>query len=325
MNPLLLIAGALAFAAFLYSKATGKGDVLPAGGGVAACRAAVPVEKGLVPTSAMLGGHIYAGNDAAHLAYLRSYLDAKADAASGEAKRAIRAFKALLGREGSTAALNTYDNQIVTWGTGWGGLGGLPGVMARLVAASPAAVAALAACGVKYLGRGEWAVDDGTGKIVTGKREALQVIRQTPALLNLFVKLAKDPTTRDAVTDAQLGAFVAGSGNLRGSQEIATQALYNFATHLKHWAPGYLEPRGGSAIEVAARQVPGAPSDARDRLLAPAIVRAFYANAPAGSYPWKQWRQLQGYALRDMKADGLDVTGDSALSASAPPGGETSA
>lgn len=285
-------------------------------GSVAACRASVPVEKLLKPTALMKGGHVYSGGDAAHFAYLKEYLAKKSDEASGEDRRRVLAFRALQGREGSTAAINTYDNQILTWGTGWSGLGGLPEVMDRLVAASPAAVARLKACGVEYLGHGQWSVVDDSGKVVQGKQEALQVIRKTPALIYLFIDLAKNPATRDAVTDAQLATFMRGSANLPGSETIATQALFNFAAHLKHWAPGAM--RG--VIEAAAQAVPDSPSEERDKLLAPEIVKLFVARGPGYVKNTTGWKQLQGYALRDMKADGLDVSGDPVITASESPG-----
>jgi hypothetical protein len=326
--PVLLVFGVVAGFFFLGRKgaANPSGQGTTEGGAappssVAACRAAVPVEPGLHATKDMLGGHIYSGNDPAHVAYLRSYLDAKAEAATGETKRGVLAFRALQGREGSTAAINSYDNQVVTWGTGWGGLGALPLVMDRLTASSPAVVATLAACGVRYLGGGRWAVDDGTGKVVEGKAEALQVIRATPALLNLFIHVAKNPSTRDAVTDAQLGTFLATSAKVAGSEQLATQALFNFVAHLKHWAPGYVvPPHGKTAVETAAAAVPGQPSEARDRQLAPEIVKAFYGNAGPKAYIVGSWKsQVQRYALHDMRDDGLDVTGDPVLSASSPP------
>lgn len=283
-------------------------------GDVEACRAAVPIDPGLKSTSAMLGGHFYMGSDPAHIAYLKTRLQSLADAASGEDRRRILAFSALQGREGSTAAINSYDNQIVTWGTGWGGLGGLPAVMDRLVAASPAFVERLKACGVEYLGNGQWRVVDG-GEVVTGKKEGLQAIRRQPVLLHLLIHLAKDPATRDAVTDAQLATFKAQAGSIPGSETIATQALFNFAAHLKHWAPAYM----AGVVESAASAVAGAPTEARDRELAPEIVRGFYAKAKG--YAWRpDWKQLQGY-VRDMKNDGLDVTSDSVLAASVPPTG----
>jgi hypothetical protein len=198
-------------------------------------------------------------------------------------------------------------------------------VMDRLVAASPAAVQRLANCGVAYTGSGNWSVDDGAGHVIVDKRAALQVIRATPALLNLFIDLAKDPSTRQAVADAQLGAFLALSGRFAGSEEITTQALYNFVTHLKHWAPGYIAPPGRpSAVQVAAAKVGGSASADRDRQLAPAIVQAFYDNAPSSGYVVTGWKQVQSY-VRDMARDGLDVTGDPLLSASSAPGKEATA
>lgn len=286
-----------------------------AAGSVAACRASVPVEPLLKPTKIMKGGHVYSA-DPAQFDYLKTYLAKKAESFSGEDRRRVLAFRALQGREGSTAAINTYDNQILTWGTGWSGLGGLPEVMDRLVASSPLVVARLKACGVEYLGHGNWSVVDDSGKVVQGKQEALQVIRKTPALIYLFIDLAKNPATRDAVTDAQLATFMHGSGNISGSETLATQALFNFVAHLKHWAPGATK----GVVEAAAQAVPGSPSEERDKLLAPEIVKNFIAHGPSYVKTTSGWKQLQGYALRDMKADGLDVSGDPVITAEGPPG-----
>jgi hypothetical protein len=310
---------ALAVRSRLASDKPADPSAPPSPGGVTACRASIAIEPGLKRTTMMRGGHVYNGQDPGLVAHLRDYLAAKAAAASSpDERRAILAFQALQGREGSTAAINTWDDQIFTWGTGWAALGALPMVMDRLVAASPAALKRLAACGVLYMGRGDWHVVDDKGQLVTDKKAALQVIRSSPMLLSLFINLARDPATRDAVADAQLGAFLASSGKLAGASEIGTQALVNFAMHLSHWAPGYM----AKAVPTAASAVPGAPSEDRDRQLAPAIVRAFYAAAPATAYIVAGWPQLKGY-VRDMAKDGLDVTGDPLLSAAAPPGRES--
>lgn len=283
----------------------------PVESGVTACRVALPSEPKLTRSGK---GYIDTGHDPVFIAWLKGYLAQKADAASGEAKRATLAFTALQDREGSTAAINTWDNQIFTWGTGFSGLGTLPMVMSRLVASSPAAVKRLADCGVKYLGAGNWSIDDGAGHVVTGKAPAMEAIRASIPLQNLFIALAKEPATREAVVDAQLGVFLASSGSFPSSTTIATQALYTFVSHLKHWAPGW----AGGAVTKAAAVVPGAASVERDKQLAPAIVQAFYAAAPANAYIVKQWTQLKGY-VRDMAHDGLDVTGDPVLAAASPP------
>ncbi len=279
---------------------------------VAACRAAIAPVPGLNTTPAMRGGYMYNGRGGA--AYAKEALEKRAKETSSTVdRRAILAFSALQGREGSVSAINTYDDQLFTWGTGWSGLGALPRVMDRLVKISPTVVKVLNACGVEYLGSGEWKVlkDDGT-VAAQGKKDALNAIRSDPRLLALFVHLAEDQMTRDAVIEAQLQAFVSGAGTLAKSDQIHTQALYNFVTHLKHWLPGYVK----GAVEAAADKVPGEPSEARDKILASEIVRHFYANA-APKVP--NWNQLKGYALRDMKADGLDVSGESVFQSATPP------
>jgi hypothetical protein len=124
--------------------------------------------------------------------------------------------------------------------------------------------------------------------------------------------VAKDPHTRDDVARAQLETFMAKSGSVSASEQIFTQALFNFVSHLKHWAPAY----AAGAVESAAAQVPGLPSVERDKALAPKIVEHFYGRAQ-GWIP--DWRQMQGYALRDMAADGLDVSGDPVVSAAQHP------
>lgn len=316
MPPFLLAAGIVVvfYVVARLALAHGASPVL-------ACRAAVRPVPGLKTTSAMKGGHVYSGTNPTHVAWVKGYLDRRAAEASGDDARAVLAFRALQGREGSTSAVQTYDNQVLTWGTGWGGKGALGRVMGLLTARSPAVVQALKSCGVEYLGQNKWRVVDEDGRTVEGTEDALQVIRRTPALLALFVHLAEDPATREDVAAAQLDAFRALAGKVEGGGAIATQALYTFAAHLQHWAPEYMK----GVVEEAARAVPGPPSPARDQRLAPLMVRGFYRRAPHGSYPWAQWAQLQRYALRDMKEDGLDVSHDPVLTASAPPSPEASA
>ena len=298
------------------SDANDNGD----GSDFAACRAAVPAISGLVPTNAGRGGYYYSGKNPALLSYLQGYLSSVSAASSSP--RSVLAFSALLPREGSTSAINTYDSQLFTWGVGWGGLGGLPRVMdnlAQAAASDSTLMDALAHCGVWYTGQGDWTVLDDSGNVVSGKQEALEVIRSSPALLNLFIHLAEDPATRDAVADAQLQAFLATSGNVPAGATIATQALYNLVTHLQHWAPAYMT----GVLETAAQATPGPPSAERDRALAAQVVQGFYARA-AGHGWTPSWSQMQGYVLKDMRADGLDVGADPVLTASTPPTGDTS-
>ncbi|APR86368.1 Hypothetical protein A7982_11717 [Minicystis rosea] len=278
---------------------------------IARSRAAVPVEPGLKRWGS---GHMYGGGDALHRTYLNSYLEARAARASAADRRRILAFRAFQSREGSTAAINTYDNQIVTWGTGWGGLGGLGKVMERVVA-NETVRETLGRSGLRYRGKNVYdVVDLDTQRVVTAQKEALQIVKRSLPLLYLLIFIARDPSTRDAATEAQLQTFMLGSANIPGADAIATQALFNLVVHLKHWAPGYVI----GCMEWATPQAgDGPPSEVRDRRLATLIGRYFYGKARKTSWI-PDWKQFQLY-FRHMKEDGLDCLSDPFIQASAPP------
>jgi Putative peptidoglycan binding domain len=278
---------------------------------IARSRAAIPVEPGLKPWG---GGHMYpGGSDKSHLAYLHGYLEARAAKASPADRRKIDAFHAFQAREGSTAAINTYDNQILTWGTGWGGLGWLGKVMERAIT-NEALCDALGAAGVRYRGKNIYdVVSLEDRRVVTGGKEALEVLRHSLPLLYLLIHIARDPATRDAATEAQLRTFMDGSANISGSAAIATPALFNLIAHLKHWAPGYVM----GCLEWALPQAGDGPSEERDRRLAPLVGHYFYGQAR--KFKWiPDWKQFQLY-WKHMKADGLDCLADPFILASAPP------
>ncbi|HRI65211.1 MAG TPA: hypothetical protein PK156_13270, partial [Polyangium sp.] len=266
---------------------------------ISAARAAIPQETHLKPHGK---GHMYGGmEDKAHMQYLREYLERKTANANAPEKRKIAAFRAFQAREGSTAAINTYDNQIVTWGTGWGGLGWMGSVMSRVLN-NDKVRELFGRCGMRYLGKNTYEVVDlGTRKVVTGKKEALEVIRTSLPLLWMLIHASRAPETRDAVTDAQLETFFVSATDIGKADAIATQALFNLVAHLRHWAPGYAV----GCIEWAMTQMePGAPSVERDKRLAVLVGRYFYGKAR--KFEWiPDWRQFQLY-WQHMKADGLD-------------------
>lgn len=278
-------------------------------------RGSIPTEPALKPWGK---GHIYFGNkDKPHIAYLKAYFEQRAAQASPSDRRKINAFRAFQSREGSTASINTYDNQIVTWGTGWGGLG-LMGKVVGFAVASRAVREKLGSAGVRYRGKNVYdVVDLASKRVVTGSKPALEVMRGSLPLLYLLIHAARDPSTRDAVTEAQLRAFMEGSAHIPRSDEIATQALFNLVAHLKHWAPAYTI----GCLEWALPRAGGdEPSIERDRILAPLIGRYFYGKAR--KYKWiPDWKQFQLY-WKHMKDDGLDCLGDPFIMASAPPVGD---
>lgn len=303
-----------------YASGSGKteaGDELPDDilDAITQTRSSVPAEPGLKPWGK---GHMYFGHtDKPHLAYLKAHFEEQAALASPSDRRKINAFRVFQSREGSTASINTYDNQIVTWGTGWGGLGLLGKVMGLSIT-NRVVRDRLGGAGVRYRSKNVYDVVDLSSKrVVTGSRPALEVMRASLPLLYLLIHIARDPGTRDAVTEAQLRAFMEGSANIPRSDEIATQALFNLVTHLKHWAPGYVI----GCLEWALPKAGGTePSIDRDRVLAPLIGRYFYGKAR--KYKWiPDWKQFQLY-WKHMKEDGLDCLNDPFITASAPPAGD---
>lgn len=296
------------FAWYAYAADSGKpeaGAELPAAlvEAIAAARDAIPAEPRLRPWGK---GHMYFGHeDKAHHAYLNAYFDRRSADASASDKRKILAFRAFQSREGSTAAINSYDNQVVTWGTGWGGLGWMGKVVERALAAESVRNL-FGRCGVRYRGRNTYdVVDPNTKRVVSGKKEALVVMQRDLRLLAMLIHAARAPETRDAVTEAQLATFIVSAGDIGGAEAIATQALFNLIAHLRHWAPGYAQ----GCLEWALPQVEqGPPSIARDKRLAVLVGRYFYGKARL--FKWiPDWKQFQLY-FRHMKEDGLDCLGD---------------
>jgi hypothetical protein len=122
------------------------------------------------------------------------------------------------------------------------------------------------------------------------------------------------------VLQAQLSVFMETSASFADGDKVHTQALFNFVTHLKHWAPGFVGFGAKSALPFALGKLgPGAPSDERDRKLAVLVTRWFYGNANRGRWIpcWKP--QFLEYARHHMKEDGLDCSGEPVFQAPAPP------
>lgn len=300
-----------------YAANSGKGEAgqpLPENilQDIAKNRDAIPPEPHL---SAHGKGHMYAGReDKAHLAYLHEFFERRMANADAADRRKIAAFRAFQAREGSTAAINTYDDQIVTWGTGWGGLGWLGSFVGRALA-NDAVRDLFGRCGVRYRGKNTYDVVDLQSKrVVTGKKEALEVMRHSPALCYMLIHASRAPETRDAVTEAQLATFFVSAVDIGKADAISTQALFNLVAHLRHWAPGYAQ----GCIEWALPQLEQtSPSPERDKRLAVLVGRYFYGKAH--KFRWiPSWTQFQLY-WQHMKHDGLDCLDDPFIRASAPP------
>lgn len=279
---------------------------------ISAARAAMPREENM---RAHGKGYMYPGlDDKAHVAYIHEYLRKCIATSSPADKRKYEAFRAFQIREGTTAAINTYDNQIVTWGSGWGGLGWMGNVMFHL--RSHDSVRTLfGQCGLRYRGKNTYdVVNLETKRVITGKKEALEVMRASMPLIYMLIHAARDPEMRDAVIEAQLKTFFISAGNVGKAEAIATQALFNMVAHLRHWAPAYAD----GSIEWALTQLPPAASSVeRDKRLAVLVGRYFYGKAR--KFQWiPDWKQFQIY-WHHMKQDGLDCLDDPFIRAAAYP------
>jgi hypothetical protein len=84
-----------------------------------------------------------------------------------------------LGHEGSVSSINTYDNAVLTWGTGWAAPGRLPTLMARL----PQSIKdQLLDIGLAY--QGGWLALDTENKVVLKGGDALQYVRFNTRILS---------------------------------------------------------------------------------------------------------------------------------------------
>jgi hypothetical protein len=102
-----------------------------------------------------------------------------------------------LGHEGSVSSINTYDNQVLTWGTGWAATGRLPALMARL----PQSVKdRLLDVGLAY--QGGWLALDTDNKEVLKGGEALQYVRFNTRVLSAMYAMGFDKDVQGLV-DAQ--------------------------------------------------------------------------------------------------------------------------
>jgi hypothetical protein len=102
-----------------------------------------------------------------------------------------------LGHEGSVSSINTYDNAVLTWGTGWAAPGRLPALMARL----PQTVKdRLLDVGLAY--QGGWLALDTDKREVLKGGDALQYARFNTRLLSAMYAMGFDKDVQGLV-DAQ--------------------------------------------------------------------------------------------------------------------------
>jgi hypothetical protein len=231
-----------------------------------------------------------------HAKWAKEHFQKKVDAAPATGKNIPRAFVVMLDAEGRPASLQTYDNQIVTWGVGLGAKG--DGVHAfEHLNKDPKMKKLLDDLGINYDGGDYHVVDLAAKKVVSsaaGKRGdderhivALEAWRRQPDLLSAIIGISEDPATREAVAESQYAVYLSNSTRWGGQDKVFTLALFFMITHMYQWLPA-IAKRGFDVPKEFQNIGGGTPSLQTDAKLAPRIARGFvryakefYAKSPA--------------------------------------------
>ena len=146
-------------------------------------------------------------------------------------------------KEGGASSINTYDNQILTWGFGFGAaFGGLPAVMEELFALCPEARDLLLDAGIAMVrekGQAVWmVVNTETGAIELGKN-ALEMMKIDRKLLSVLITLGEDKPYAESSVEAQWRQIRKTSGKVPKYAESWSDEAIALGCHLTHWLPGY--------------------------------------------------------------------------------------
>ena len=288
-------------------------------------RAIWPMKKISPVTRGKYAGpkHYNYGPPASHGKWARDYVQSeKVDQATGSADKHIaQVFVAMMGddkgSEGQPASFQTYDNQIVTWGVGFGGMG--DGVYIFDELNKDAKMQRLLDdLGVNYFG-GAYHVVDTVGKKVVSSAEItavkngktrhvdwnhappLNAWRDQMDLMSAIISISEDQAYRVQILEAQWRVYIRNSSTWTGQDKISSLALYYLITHSQHWLPafairGFFVNREYAAVGAAA------PSIETDKLLAQRLLNSFLAAAKAAwstSRP-KTWAEVHRRVNDDL-------------------------
>ena len=214
----------------------GKGDAsydTAASAWIADKRTSVPDFTGLVQTKSFLGGYSYNGKPSA---------DPLPDWKETDAVK-LRAYNAIrleLFGEGAANSINTYDNQIVTFGWGFSMLNSSgKNVIKYNMESSPDFKNAMLEMGLLIKDGDALYVDTVTRKIVTGTN-ALQKLRWDKKVLSRII------TALDAIKQINVNNQVRILKEFRirympaEAYSWPTDSI-RLAMHLYHWLPAYLK------------------------------------------------------------------------------------
>jgi hypothetical protein len=209
------------------------------------------------------------------------------------AKHVAQAWVHMLANEGLPASFQTYDNQIITWGAGFGGMGDGVKVFDEMNK-EPKLERLLDDVGMNCVD-GRYHVVDVTRKkvISTPKTNTnahyapLDAVRQQMDLMSALVGMSEDPTTRTPIAEAQFRVYLQNSASWAGQDKVNGIALYFLITHMHHWLPAM-----GAAVDVPALWATLGASSASsetDKQLAQLAANAFVRKAKTKPYKVKYY------------------------------------
>ncbi len=142
-----------------------------------------------------------------------------------------------IGTEGGLDGINTYDDQIFTWGKGFSG-GDLKEVMRTMFKEDPEAEKLLLRAGIALVGDTWMVVNNATGGVETGNN-ALRLLQYDNKLLSVFITLGSDPKHAQHAANAQWAYMKDRTGKVPKYAMNWPDDTIRLAAHLSHWMEHY--------------------------------------------------------------------------------------
>jgi hypothetical protein len=252
--------------------------------------------------------HYNYGPPASHGEWARDYITKqKVDTATTlPEKRVAQVFVLMMrdekGAEGQPASFQTYDDQIVTWGVGFGGMGDGIHIFDELNKDSKMQ-RLLDDLGVNYSGGRYHVVDVVKKKVVSspeitvekkGKKvhsdwdhaPPLNAWRDQMDAMSAIISISEDPAYRVQIIEAQWRVYIQNSSTWTGHDKISSVALFYLITHSQHWMPAFAK-RGFFVNKEYEAVGATAPSTDNDKKMAQRLLNGFLAAAKAA---WQKKR-----------------------------------
>lgn len=160
--------------------------------------------------------------------------------------------------EGSSASINAYDSQMVTWGRGLGAASGPLNVTMAELFKDAEIVRAFQSVGVSFQGN-NWLVINTLTGAVEQDGNALAIMQADPHILAAMIQIGENEHFKQKVADAQWkGIKAAGTARVPQYALDWPKEIIQLVAHITHWAPAYgwhnassgYEASGGAAFEV---------------------------------------------------------------------------